>query len=248
MPGSTPAPSTTSTAEKPMSLVSSSAATAAGAIERDVEFARQAEQRARVEHVEVPAARVGARVDQLLRIDAGGGCAGDVADIVGARAAGDEAEVLDRLDQRWRALGGYFADLQIGAGGDVRVAAAMRLREQRQTRHLPVVEDAVGHAQAAHEAVLVRRDVEQAVPAPAVIVLRLGVIAGRGFGLQPAIGVERVLVALELFLVGELACPSASVRAIAMSCGASGPVGTVSAGPAATTDRAALMPATRPSR
>ena len=58
----------------------------AAAIERDVEFARQAVERARVEHVEVPAARVGPRIDQLLRIDAGGGRAGDVADIVGARA------------------------------------------------------------------------------------------------------------------------------------------------------------------
>ena len=40
----------------------------------------------------------------------------------------------------------------------------------------------------------------------------------------------------------------ASVRAIASKCGASGPVGTFVAGPAATTERAAVMPATRPSR
>ena len=44
----------------------------AAAVERDVELARQAVERALVEDVEVPFARVGAGIDQLLRIDAGG--------------------------------------------------------------------------------------------------------------------------------------------------------------------------------
>ncbi|MFM2420701.1 MAG: hypothetical protein RL385_5424, partial [Pseudomonadota bacterium] len=48
---------------------------------------RQAEQRAVVEDVEVPFPRGGPGVDQLLRIDAGGRRAGDVADVVGARTA-----------------------------------------------------------------------------------------------------------------------------------------------------------------
>ena len=59
----------------------------AGAVEADVELARQAVERAVVEDVEVPLAGVGPRVDQLLRVDAGGGRAGDVADVVGAGAA-----------------------------------------------------------------------------------------------------------------------------------------------------------------
>ena len=41
----------------------------------------------RVEDVMVPRAGVGPRVDQLLRIDAGGRRAGDVADVVGTGAA-----------------------------------------------------------------------------------------------------------------------------------------------------------------
>ena len=103
-PGSTPKPSFTSTAWKPMSLVSSSTGMSAGAVEGDVELARQAVERALVEDVEVPFARVGPGVDQLLRIDAGGRRAGDVADVVGAGAARAQAEVLDRLDHGDRVL------------------------------------------------------------------------------------------------------------------------------------------------
>ena len=44
----------------------------AAAVEGDVELARQAVERALVEDVEVPFARVGPRVDQFLRVDAGG--------------------------------------------------------------------------------------------------------------------------------------------------------------------------------
>ena len=55
-----------------------------GAVESDVELARQAVERAVVENMEMPFARIRTRVDQFLRIDAGGRRAGDVADIVGA--------------------------------------------------------------------------------------------------------------------------------------------------------------------
>ena len=81
-----------------MSLVSSSTGIDAGAVERDVELARQAVKRALVEDVEVPFARVGPGVDQFLRIDAGGRRAGDVADVVGARAARAQPEVLHAFD------------------------------------------------------------------------------------------------------------------------------------------------------
>jgi len=59
----------------------------AGAVEADIELARDAVKGTVVENVKVPFARAGARVDQLLRVDAGGGRAGDVADIVRAGPA-----------------------------------------------------------------------------------------------------------------------------------------------------------------
>src|SRR6185312_9887901 len=117
---------------------------ATAAVEGDVELARQAVERARIQDVDVPGAGVGPRVDELLRVDAGGRGAGDVADIVGPRAAGDDPEVLDGLEQARGALGGDLADLQVGARRHVCIAAAVRGREQREARHLPVVEDAVG--------------------------------------------------------------------------------------------------------
>ena len=100
-----------------------------GAVEADIELARQAVERAVVENVEVPFARIGPRVDQLLRVDAGGRRAGDVADIVGAGAARAQAEVLNRFDHGDRVLRLDLADLQIGARGDVGVAAAVALGE-----------------------------------------------------------------------------------------------------------------------
>src|SRR6202012_1760815 len=91
----------------------------AGAVERDVELARQAVKGTLVENVEMPFAGIGPRVDQLARIDAGGRRAGDVADVVGAGAARAQAEILDRLDQRGGVLRRDVADLQVGAGRDV---------------------------------------------------------------------------------------------------------------------------------
>src|SRR5208282_4714729 len=69
----------------------------AGAVESDIELARQAVERAVVEDVEVPFARIGARIDQLLRVDACRRRASDVADIVGAGAARAQPQILDRL-------------------------------------------------------------------------------------------------------------------------------------------------------
>jgi len=83
----------------------------AAAVEADIELARQAVERAFVEDVEMPFARVGARVDQLLRIDAGGRRAGDVADIVGAGAARAQPEILDRFDHGNHVVGLDLADL-----------------------------------------------------------------------------------------------------------------------------------------
>ena len=204
-PGSTPKPSFTSTAWKPMSLVSSSTGMMPPPSKRDIELARQAVERALVEDVEMPFAGVGPSVEQLLRVDAGGRRAGDVADVVGAGAARAEPEILDRLDHGDGVLGLDLADLQIGAGGDVGVAAAVALGEVGDAGELPMREDAVRHPQPAHVGVLVRRHVEQAEEAPAEIVGRLGIFVVRGLRLQPLVAVEGVLLALEFLLLGELA-------------------------------------------
>ena len=130
----------------------------AGAVEPDVELARHAVERAVVEDVEVPLARIGPRVDQLLRIDAGGRRAGDVADVVGAGAARAQAEVLDPLDHGDGVLRLDLAHLQVGARGDVGIAAGIALGEIGDAGELRVLEDAVRDAQPAHVGLLVRRD------------------------------------------------------------------------------------------
>ena len=177
----------------------------AGAVEADVELARQAVERAVVEDVEVPLARIGARVDQFLRVDAGGRPAGDVADIVGAGTARAQAEVLHRLDHGDRVLGLDLAHLQIGARRHVRIAAAIALGEIGDAGKLRGFENAVRHAQPAHIGVLVGRHVEQPEEAPAEIVRRLRIDILGGVLLQPLVSVERMLLALELLRVGQLA-------------------------------------------
>ena len=87
-----------------------------------------------------------------------------------------------------------LADLQIGARGDVRVAAAVALGEIGDAGELRGLEDAVRHPQPAHVGVLVGRDVEQPEEAPAEIVRRLGIFVFRGVRLEPLVGVERMLV------------------------------------------------------
>ena len=227
----------------------------AAAVERDVELARQAVERALVEDVEMPFARVRPRVDQLLRIDAGGRRAGDVADVVGAGAARAEPEVLDRLHHGDGVLRLDLAHLQIGAGGDMGVAAAVALREVGDAGELPMREDAVRHPQPAHVGVLVRRHVEQAEEAPAEIVGRLGILVARGLRLQAVVAVERVQLALELLLLGELAAGREDARLRAPMLG----IGTARLGPPPAgaalgavpwprVDLAICRPATKPSK
>ncbi len=139
-----------------------------------------------------------------LRVDAGRGRARHVADVVRARAARDDADVRQPLEEVRAALGLDLADLQVAARGDVAVAAAVAVGEVGDGGELPVLEDAVVHAHAAHVAVLRRAHVEEAVVAPAEIVLGLRAGARQRDGLQPVVGLERVLGALPLLLVGQL--------------------------------------------
>ena len=177
----------------------------AAAVEADIELARQAVERAIVQDVEVPFARVGPRVDQLLRVDAGGRRAGDVADVVGAGAARPQAEALDAFDHLDRVLRLDLADLQVRARRHMRVRPAAALGEIGDAGELPVLQDAVRNAQPAHVGVLRGRDVEQPVIAPAEIVGGLRRLVLLRLLLQPVVGIERMLLALELLLIGELA-------------------------------------------
>ncbi len=98
-----------------------------------------------------------------------------------------------------------FADLEIGARGHMRVAAAIALGDIGDPGELRGFEDAVRNAQPAHVGILVRRDVEQAEKPPAKIVRRLRIFPfGRVF-LQPFVGVERMLLALEFLRIGKFA-------------------------------------------
>ena len=88
---------------------------AASPIKSNIELARQAIQRAFIKNVEVPLARVGTRIDQFVRINAGRRCAGDIPDIVGTGPSRAQAEVLDRLHDVDRTLRFDLAHLQICA-------------------------------------------------------------------------------------------------------------------------------------
>ena len=175
----------------------------AGAVEGDVELARQSRQRAVVEDVIMPLAGIFAGVEQFLRIDPGRRRARDVADVVGAGAARAQAEILNALDQRHGVLRRNLAHLQIGAGGDVAERPAQPLGEIGHAGELPVLQDAVRNPQPAHVGVLRRRDIKQAVIAPAKIIRRRRRRVVERLLLQPRIGIERMLLALEFFLVDE---------------------------------------------
>ena len=136
---------------------------APAAVEGDVELARQAVHLAVIEDVVVHGAAERPRVVDFLRVDAGGRAAGDVADIVGARAARGEAQRLHRQQHVDGVRRADLADLQVGAGRHIGIAAAEGVGGIGQAAHLPGAQDAVGDAQAAHEGVLRRSDVEEAL-------------------------------------------------------------------------------------
>ena len=188
----------------------------AAAVEGDVELARQAVHLAVIEDVVMHRAAQRPRVDQLLRVDAGGRAAGDVADIVGARAARGEAERLHGEQQVDRMVGRDLADLQVGARRHVGIAAAEGVGGIGQAAHLPGVQDAVGHAQPAHEGILGRRDVEKPMILGQENIDALGELALLGAldDLVPA--VERMALALGLLLRDQLAAgrPTAVLRSV----------------------------------
>ncbi len=146
-----------------------------------------------------------ARVDQLLRIDARGGAAGDVADVVGAGAARGEAEILHPVQHVERVRRADLADLQIGARRHVGIAAAEALGEIGEAGELMRAQNAVGHAQPAHERVLRRRDIKEAVEFMAEDVEPFREAPGGDVLAHRVPEVERMKLALCLLLGGELA-------------------------------------------
>ena len=70
---------------------------AAGSIKADIEFARQPIERALIQDMEVPLARIGPRIDEFLWVDAGGRRPGHIPDVVGTRTSRTQAKILDRL-------------------------------------------------------------------------------------------------------------------------------------------------------
>src|SRR5690349_12960014 len=88
------------------------------------------------------------------------------------------------------------------------VAAGEPFGNRGNGGELPLLEDAVGDAQAAHVAVLRRCNMEETVIAPAEIVVRFRLGAANGIRPKTGISVEWILGRLPLFLVGELAAGS----------------------------------------
>ena len=136
---------------------------AATAVKGDVELARQAKQLAVIQDVVVDLPRDRASVDQLLRVDAGGGAAGHVADVVGAGTLAGQAQIGQAVQHLWRGTGRDFTNLQVGAGGDVDKPAAQIVGQLGHASQLRRGQNTARHTHPAHEAVLRRRDIKQAV-------------------------------------------------------------------------------------
>ncbi len=144
-----------------------------------------------------------ARVDECARIDTCRGVAGHIADVVGARPARGEAQILHALDDMDRIPRRDFPDLQIGAGGYVGISAAEFFGESGYSRELPMRQNAIGDAQPAHVTVLRRRDIEETVKPPTEIIGRLRKFVARGLAAQLVIRIKGMLFALPLFLIDE---------------------------------------------
>ena len=116
-----------------------------------------------VQNVVVEPAGQRTGVDQLLRIDAGGGAAGQVADIVGPGAARCQTELVDRGQHLDRVSSADLADLQVRSGGDMKIAAAILLFDRRQPLRLMGGQGSRGQTQPQHESVLIGRHIKEPV-------------------------------------------------------------------------------------
>ena len=148
-------------------------------------------------------AREGARVDQLLRVDAGGGRASDIANVVRAGAAVEDAKVGQSHQDIGRIAGADLANLKVRARRYVGVAPAVRLGEVRHAAKLPRIDDAARKAKPAHIAILRRGDVEHAQRLHQEHVRALGKLAGFRTALHLIPQIERILLALGGLFLGQ---------------------------------------------
>ena len=181
---------------------------ASAAVEGDVELARQAVELAVVQDEVMQRSCVRPRVDQLLRIDPRGRAAGDVADVVRAGTARGQADLREAHQHLGRLVRPDLADLQVGARGDVGIAAAQVLGDRRHAAELVRVQDAARDAQPAHVGVLCRCHVEQAEELAEEDVRSLGKARLGSHRADLVEPIERMLLPLCFLLCGELAAGS----------------------------------------
>ena len=154
-------------------------------------------------------AGVGHHVDELAGIESAGGRGGDVADVVGTGALRGEAEVGE-FHQDFRAMPGHdFADLEVGAGGQVGVAGTPFSGDFRKSPKLVGAERSAGDAAAEHEAFLRRGDEKKAVELVAKHIAIDGEAVGFGVGEDGVVAIEAVLLVLDPLLAAELVDGSA---------------------------------------
>ena len=90
----------------------------------------------------------------------------------------------------------------------MRIAASILVGEVGKARQLPVLQNTVWNAQAAHVRTLCRRYIKQPIEAPTKIVGRLGRFVLARLVLQPLVAIEWMQFSLEFFLISELATRS----------------------------------------
>ena len=133
-------------------------------VERDIEFARQIGEFAVIE--EDLGHRPGERasINQLGRIEAGEGVAGDIAHVVEAGLLAGEADLIERRDHARYFLDGQALHLDIAAGGDVGDFVTGFVGDKGERAGLGRGHFAGGDAHAQHVAIVIGLAPEDAVP------------------------------------------------------------------------------------
>src|SRR5690606_6555831 len=120
-----------------------------------------------IEYVMMEGVGEGAGVEKLLRIHAGRGRCGDVADVIDPRTFRCESKGVESREYVDEVAGRDLADLDVGARRDGGAAVAEVISDPGESVKLRGREFSRGNAAAEHEAVLGGRHMEQAVVAKA---------------------------------------------------------------------------------
>ena len=111
-------------------------------------------------------------IDHFVGIDAGSGIGGQVADIVGSRAAGVETDALDPSENFRRVLGLESTALQVCSRGDLHVTGGQVFGDAGQFAQLKASELTRRNSQPRHERFFVGREVKQSIPLEAETLTR----------------------------------------------------------------------------